>query len=69
MAVLNAAKLALGLIIATLKSIQAKIEPTSAARKAAVVSVNGVKAAGSKRAFVSQFNKIMADNGQPCRVK
>ena len=68
-AVLTAAKLGLSLLIATLKSIQAKLEPASATRKAAVAPVNGQVAATSTKDFVNKFNAIMIANGQTLRVK
>lgn len=69
-AVLGAAKLALGLLIATLKRIQAKLEPVPTPVAAHVrLAMAGVAPATSKADFVSKFNAIMADAGLAFRVK
>jgi hypothetical protein len=69
-AVLNAAKLGLALLIATLKRIQAKLEPTPTPVPAAMKAAIGTTApATSKGDFVKKFNAIMAANNQPLRVK
>jgi hypothetical protein len=67
-AVLAAAKAVLGLTIATLKSIQAKIEPNSMARKD-VLKASPVAAANSTKDYISQVNAIFAANGQTIRVR
>jgi hypothetical protein len=67
-AVLAAAKAVLALTIATLKSIQARLEPTSTTR-AAAVKASAVPPAKSKSDYVKQVNAIMAANGQTFRVR
>jgi hypothetical protein len=67
-AVLIAARAILALTIATLKSIQAKIEPASAARKAALVA-SAVPPATSTSNYIKQVNAIFAANGQAIRVR
>ena len=62
--ILAAARAVLNLTISTLKSIQAKIEPTSS-RKAAIMGTP----AKSTKDYVSQVNAIFAANGQTIRVK
>jgi len=66
-AVLAAAKAVLGLTIATLKSIQAKIEPTNATRQAAV-KASTVTPATSTKDYTKQVNAIFAANGLALRV-
>jgi hypothetical protein len=69
-AALNAAKLGLALLIGTLKSIQAKLEPTPAPIPAAMKAVIGTTVpATSQKDFIAKFNAIMAANGQALRVK
>lgn len=66
-AVLNAAKLGLSLLIATLKSIRNKLLRSPVP---ATYSVAGATApAKSANDFKKQFNAIMANNGQSFRVK
>lgn len=69
-AVLTAAKAALSLLIATLKSIQARLEPTpspvAANVKAAIATTTPAK---NTKDFVNKFNAIMAANGLALRVK
>jgi hypothetical protein len=73
-AVLSAAKLGISLLVATLKAIQAKIEPAGTATAAArphAATVNATPTAGatSVRDFRNKFNAIMAANGQALRVR
>ena len=69
-AVLSAAKLGLSLLIATLKAIQARLEPVPTPVAANVkAAIGGTVAAKSKADFVSKFNAIMVANGQTLRVK
>ncbi len=68
--VLSAARAALALLIATLKSIQAKLEPNPTPIPATMKAVIGSTVpAKSKRDFVNKFNAIMLANNQPLRVK
>lgn len=69
-AVLSAAKLGLALLIATLKNIQAKLEPAPTPVPANVKAAIGTTApATSKKDFVNKWNAIMAANGLSFRVR
>jgi len=68
--VLTAAKAILALTIATLKSIQARLEPTPTPVPAAVkLAIGGTAPAKSKRDYVKQVNAICAANGLALRVQ
>jgi len=68
-AVLTAAKLALALIIATLKSIRNRLQPPAPAPVGLYAGAGASAPATSKKDFVKKFNKIMSDNGQSLRVQ
>jgi hypothetical protein len=68
--VLTAAKAILALTIATLKSIQARLEPTPTPVPAKVkLAIGGAAPAKSKRDYVKQVNAICAANGLALRVQ
>ena len=66
-AVLAAAKAVLALTISTLKSIQAKIEPTNMAKQSAAKALVP-PAASSTKDYTKQVNAIFAANGLALRV-
>lgn len=69
-AILSAAKLGLALLIATLKRIQAKLEPVPTPVAASMKAVIGsTTPATSKNDFIKKWNAIMAANGLALRVK
>lgn len=68
--VLTAAKAILALTIATLKSIQARLEPTPTPVSANVrAAIGGVQPAKSKKDYIKQVNSICASNGVSLRVQ
>lgn len=68
--VLTAAKAALALLIATLKSIEARLTPTPPAPTPAMTAaIGGTAPAKNTKDFVNKFNAIMAANGLALRVK
>jgi len=68
-AVLNAAKLGLALLIATLKSIRNRLQPPAPAPVGLYAGAGVTTPAKSKRDFVNKFNAIMSANGQALRLK
>jgi hypothetical protein len=65
--ILAASKAAYALLLATLISIQSRLQPTSTPSLRAVVS--SVPPAKSAKDFANQINSIMKANGQALRVK
>lgn len=69
-AVLTAVKFGFGLLLTTLKAIQAKLEPAPAGKLQATAPINGASAAKSKGDFISQFNKqVCVASGHSARLK
>ena len=77
-AVLAATKFAFGLILSTLKKIQAKLEPltttpppvvTPALKTARMAAIGGVPPAKDNNDFVKRINANMAQNGLALRLK
>lgn len=69
-AVLAASKSIIALTIATLKSIQARLEPTPSPVAPHVrAAIAGMAPAKSKKDFISQVNAIYAANGLPQRLR
>jgi hypothetical protein len=66
-AVLNAARLAIALTIATLKAIRDKLQPITAPMAIYSGAVNTLPASSTKD-FINKFNSIMEQNGQATRV-